>query len=110
MQSADFFSHLGAIDQSYARSIYWRAILACRGVSMRRACFTMAAILCSAVAMYANPIPTFNLTQGSISVTFVGPGIPVPVDFGFTGPNGVSVSGTGTISSASCLGFVLAGD
>lgn len=109
-QSANVFIHVRAIDALSSGALATLPQVP-GGHFMRKLWFGLVPTILFCTLTFANPIPTFNLTQGSISLTFVGPGTPTPVDFGFTGPNGVSVGGTGTISSAnSCLAGVLAGD
>src|ERR1700756_1395331 len=55
-------------------------------------------------ATYADSVPTFTLTQGSILLTPGGPGIlgPSKANYNFTGPNGVFVGGLSTIPAV-CL-------
>jgi len=72
---------------------------------MRRACFTVLAVLLCAVAASASPIPIFNLTQGTISVSSFSGG--ADLSWIFSGPGGVSIAGNGP-GAITCFNTVLA--
>jgi hypothetical protein len=73
---------------------------------MRRACFIVAAVLGWAVVAHANSIPTFNLTQGTISVS--GDCCQTSLSWSFTGAGGVSLAGNGP-GGTTCFNTVVAG-
>lgn len=73
---------------------------------MRRTCFIVAAVLCWAVVAHANSIPTFNLTQGTISVS--GDCCQTSLSWSFTGAGGVSIAGNGP-GGITCFNTVVAG-
>ncbi len=74
---------------------------------MRRTYLILIATLCCATVAHANPIPTFTLTQGSVSVTSDVSG--TSLSWGFSGPGGVFAGGGGT-AGFGCFNGVLAAD
>jgi hypothetical protein len=74
---------------------------------MRRLRLLLLAVCMFSAAAFANTIPTFSLTQGTVFVSSNAGG--TSLDWFFTGPDGALAGGSGT-AGFGCFNGVLAGD